>query len=52
MEYTSPVSMWIYRGMVVIVAFGSKPLTTIMIRSKDIAESYKNYFELLWKKLR
>ena len=47
-EYLFPVRTMIYGDKVAIVDF-SKPITTIVIENKQIANSYKNHFDLLWK---
>lgn len=47
-EYFPPVRIMIYGNKVVIADF-TKPITTIIIEKKEIAEAYKKYFELLWK---
>ncbi|MDP2750035.1 MAG: helix-turn-helix domain-containing protein [Nanoarchaeota archaeon] len=47
-EYLPPVRTMIYGDKVAIVNF-SKPITTIIIQNKQVAESYKKHFELLWK---
>jgi len=47
-EYLFPVRTMIYGNKVAIVDF-SKPITTIIIEKKEIADSYKQHFELLWK---
>ena len=49
MEYLSPVSTWIYDNTVVIVLWSSKPLSTIVMESKGAADSYKSFFEAMWK---
>ena len=48
-EYLPPVRTMIYSDKVAIVDF-TKPITTIIIHKKEIAESYKKHFGLLWKK--
>jgi predicted transcriptional regulator len=45
----SPVNFWIYGDIVLIVLFRASPLTTIKIRSNYLADSFRNYFEYLWK---
>lgn len=45
----SPVNYWIYGDTVLLVIFQSTPLTTIKIKSKYLTDSFKNYFEYLWK---
>jgi sugar-specific transcriptional regulator TrmB len=47
-EYLLPVRTMIYGNKVAIVDF-TKPITTIIIENKKIAESYKRHFGLLWK---
>lgn len=45
---TLPTRTMIYGNKVAIVDF-HKPFTTIIIENKDIAESYKKHFNMLWK---
>jgi predicted transcriptional regulator len=49
MNYISPVSTWIFGDNVAIGLWGTKPLLTILIESKGAADSYRSYFEALWK---
>jgi len=46
--YKSPVATYIYGNKVSFWIFLIIP-TIIVIESKELAESYRNYFELLWK---
>lgn len=48
-EYWSPVTTLISGDDVFIFVFSS-PLHVIRIRNREVAKSYKNYFELMWKK--
>lgn len=48
-EYIFPVRTMIYGDKVAIVDF-TKPVTTIIIKNSEIANSYKKHFELLWNK--
>lgn len=48
-KLSSPVSFWIYGDNVLIVLFKENPLTTIRIRSKSLADGFRNYFDYLWK---
>lgn len=45
--YMIPVRTMIYGSKVAIVDF-TKPMTTIIIEKKEIAEAYMSYFNLLW----
>jgi len=47
-QHTSPVAINIYKNRTVIVLFGKK-ITSIHIRSQDVANSFMEYFNLLWK---
>ncbi|MCK4650274.1 TrmB family transcriptional regulator [Candidatus Pacearchaeota archaeon] len=47
-EFNSSVSTYIFDNKVAMVMWVDDPLG-IIIESKDIYESYKNYFEYLWK---
>lgn len=44
----NPTNTFVYGTKVVIVTWGT-PVTAVMIRNKDIAETYRNHFEHLWK---
>ncbi len=46
-EYLFPVRTMIYGNKVAIVDF-TKPITTIVIENKAVADSYRKHFELLW----
>ncbi|MFH1307761.1 MAG: helix-turn-helix domain-containing protein [archaeon] len=45
----SPVNFWIYQDTILLVLFGGLPLVSIKIKSKDLADGFRNYFEYLWK---
>lgn len=47
-EFASPTTTFIYGANVAIIVWSSVPVATL-IQSMEVAESYKNYFELLWK---
>jgi sugar-specific transcriptional regulator TrmB len=47
-EHTSPVAINVYADHTAIIIF-SKKLSTIHIKSTDVASSFKEYFELLWR---
>jgi len=44
----NPTNMFIYGANVVIVTWGS-PVTAVMIKNNQVAKTYKNHFEHLWK---
>ncbi len=44
----NPTNTFIYENKVVIVSWGT-PITAIMIKNNEIAKTYKNHFEFLWK---
>ncbi len=46
-EYFSPLHVEIYGKKVAIIDW-NEPITTIIIDKKEIAESYRKYFNLLW----
>ncbi len=46
--YFSPLTVEIYGNKVGLIDW-TKPITTIIIDKKEIAEGYRKYFELLWK---
>jgi HTH-type transcriptional regulator, sugar sensing transcriptional regulator len=47
-KYESPVAVNIYGNNVAIILWAIEPIV-IAIRSKEIADAYRNYFELMWK---
>ena len=47
-EHSSPVAINIYKDRTVIIIFG-KRTTAINITSKEVANSFMEYFDLLWK---
>jgi sugar-specific transcriptional regulator TrmB len=47
-KYSSPVSVNIYGDKVAIILWASLPFA-VVIKNKEISQSYKNYFEILWK---
>jgi len=49
MRKTSPTTTYIYGEKVVIIIWEKEKLVAIMIKDKDVAESYRNYFESIWK---
>ena len=44
----NPTNTFIYGDKIVIVSWGT-PITATMIKNKGVAETYRNYFNLLWK---
>lgn len=47
-EHTSPVAINIYKDKTIIIIFG-KQISSIYITSKEVANSFIEYFNLLWK---
>lgn len=47
-KYASPVAVNIYGEKTAIILWAKEPVA-IVIKQKEISESYRNYFELLWK---
>ncbi len=46
-KYMTPTTTWVYGDSVAIVVWSSTPFATL-IKSKEAANAYRNYFELLW----
>lgn len=46
-EYLLPVRIMVYGNKVAIADF-TKPITTIIIEKREIADSFKKHFDLLW----
>lgn len=47
-EHTSPVAINFYKDKTIILIFGKK-ISSIYIHSQDVADSFLQYFNLLWK---
>lgn len=47
-EYSSPTTTFIYNDKTAIIVWTENPIATL-ITSKEVAESYKKHFELMWK---
>ncbi|MFH1439663.1 MAG: helix-turn-helix domain-containing protein [Candidatus Woesearchaeota archaeon] len=47
----TPATTWVYGDKVVIVVWSEQPLATL-IRSKDVAKSYRHFFNVLWENAR
>lgn len=47
-EHSSPVAINIYKDRTAIIIFG-KEISTIIIKSQDVANSFMEYFNILWK---
>ncbi len=47
-EYSSPTAINIYGNNVAIILWTEEPFG-ILIRNKEISDSYRKYFDLLWK---
>lgn len=46
-EYFNPTPTMVYSNKIAIIIW--EPLTIIMIENSELADSYKKYFEMLWK---
>jgi sugar-specific transcriptional regulator TrmB len=47
-EFSAPTTTFVYGDKTAIIIWGETPVATL-IKSKEVARSYKNYFEMLWK---
>ncbi len=47
-KYSNPVALNIYDDKTAIILWATEPIA-ILIKNKEIAEAYKQYFELMWK---
>lgn len=50
-EYTAPAVVNIYANKVLIALWTEKP-SAFIVESKEVADSFRNYFRLLWKMAR
>ena len=48
-SYLSPVDTWVYKDKVIEVSYATKPIFAVLIKSKGLAQSYRELFENLWK---
>lgn len=47
-EFSSPTTTFVFGNNTTIIVWSENPIATL-IKSEEVAKSYKNYFELLWK---
>jgi sugar-specific transcriptional regulator TrmB len=47
-KYSNPLAINIYKDKVAIILWKKNPIV-IVIKEKEIADSYRKYFELMWK---
>ena len=47
-KFTAPTTTFVYGDKIAIIVWSETPIATL-ITSKEVVESYKNYFNLLWK---
>ena len=47
-SYLSPVDIWTYNDKVILTSYDTKPVFAVLIRSKGLAQSYKELFETIW----
>ncbi|MBM3230323.1 hypothetical protein FJZ22_01550 [Candidatus Pacearchaeota archaeon] len=47
-KYNNPLAINIYKDKVAIILWAKEPIA-ILIKNKEISDSYKLYFELMWK---
>lgn len=45
--YETPATTWIFGDKIAIIVWSEQPLITL-IRSKEVAESYKQFFNIMW----
>jgi len=48
-KYTSPLAVNIYGSKVVLIMWSKDNPFAIVIKQKEIADGYRNYFEMMWK---
>ncbi len=49
LQKTSPATIYIYGNKVTTILWQKEKLIAIMIKDKDIAQTYKEYFDALWQ---
>lgn len=47
-EFFSPTTTFVYNNKTAIIVWSETPIATLII-SKEVSDSYRNYFNLLWK---
>lgn len=47
-EFSSPTTTFVYNNKTAIIVWSEVPIATLII-SKEVSDSYRNYFNLLWK---
>lgn len=47
-KYSNPLAINIYKDKVALILWKTEPLA-IVIKNKEVADSYRMYFELMWK---
>jgi len=47
-DRNSPINIWMYGNIVLLILFGTNPLISIKIESQITSEAFKGYFEKLW----
>lgn len=45
----SPINIWIYGDFVLMILFNTNPLINIKVKSKELSDGFRNYFEALWE---
>jgi hypothetical protein len=48
-DFTLPATTLIYGNKVALMLWFSKPIMAILIENKELAQSYRNYFEFIWQ---
>ena len=48
-SYLSPVDAFIYNDKVILVSYTTKPVFAVLIRSRGLAQGYRELFETIWK---
>ncbi|VVB65406.1 Sugar-specific transcriptional regulator TrmB [Candidatus Gugararchaeum adminiculabundum] len=47
-EYSTPATINVYKDKVLIILLSGESPTTFLVEGKEIADSFRQYFELLW----
>jgi sugar-specific transcriptional regulator TrmB len=48
-SYLSPVDVWVFNDKIIQVSYTTKPIFAVLIRSKGLAQSYRELFERIWE---
>ncbi|MBS3106646.1 winged helix-turn-helix transcriptional regulator [Candidatus Woesearchaeota archaeon] len=48
-SFLGPVDIYVYNDKIIQISYSTKPIFAVLIRSKGMAQGYKDLFETIWK---